>query len=181
MLIMLVAPEGLYWRVRQAVRARAERRAAPARAVTLPPMDTTPASAPTSTVLLEVRAVSKAFIGLQALSEVSFDVREREILGVIGPNGAGKTTLFNVLNGFLVPDRGDVRFRGEPVTGLRPSALCRRGLGRTFQVARTFPHLTVLENVMVGAFARTGAVDTYVRTGAVRRARGEGEIGRAHV
>jgi branched-chain amino acid transport system permease protein len=109
-------------------------------------------------VLLEVRGVSKAFIGLQAHSEVSFEVREREILGVIGPNGAGKTTLFNVLNGFLVPDRGDVRFLDEGVTGLRPSALCRRGVGRTFQVVRTFPRLTVLENVMVGAFVRERAV-----------------------
>jgi ABC-type branched-subunit amino acid transport system ATPase component len=89
---------------------------------------------------------------------VSFEVREREILGVIGPNGAGKTTLFNVLNGFLIPDAGDVRLGGEIVTGLRPSALCRRGVGRTFQVVRTFPRLTVLENVMVGAFVRTGGV-----------------------
>jgi branched-chain amino acid transport system permease protein len=63
-----------------------------------------------------------------------------------------------VLNGFLVPDRGEVRFLGEAVTGLRPSALCRRGIGRTFQVVRTFPHLTVLENVMVGAFVRERAV-----------------------
>jgi branched-chain amino acid transport system permease protein len=102
--------------------------------------------------------VSKSFIGLQALSDVGFEVREREILGVIGPNGAGKTTLFNVLNGFLTPDRGEVRFLGEPVTGQRPSALCRRGLGRTFQVVRTFPRLTVLENVMVGAFVRERAV-----------------------
>jgi branched-chain amino acid transport system permease protein len=77
---------------------------------------------------------------------------------VIGPNGAGKTTLFNVLNGFLVPDRGEVRLRGERVTGLRPSALCRRGLGRTFQVVRTFPRLSVLENVMVGAFVHARAV-----------------------
>src|SRR5262249_62363498 len=85
---------------------------------------------------------SKSFLGLQALSDVSFDVREREILGVIGPNGAGKTTLFNVLNGFLVPDRGEVRLLGEAVTGLLPSALCRRGVGRTFQVVRTFAHLS---------------------------------------
>jgi ABC-type branched-subunit amino acid transport system ATPase component len=98
--------------------------------------------------------VSKAFLGLHALSDVSFDVRTGEILGVIGPNGAGKTTLFNVLNGFLVPERGDVRFAGEPITGLRPSAICRRGVGRTFQVVRTFPEMTVIENVMVGAFVR---------------------------
>jgi ABC-type branched-subunit amino acid transport system ATPase component/ABC-type branched-subunit amino acid transport system permease subunit len=152
MLIMIAAPEGLYWRVHQAIRSRAGRGAAGARPVIVPAADATIASAPIGTVLLEVRDVSKAFIGLQALSEVSFDAREREILGVIGPNGAGKTTLFNVLNGFLVPDRGTVRFRGEAVTGLRPSALCRRGLGRTFQVVRTFPRLSVLENVMVGAF-----------------------------
>jgi branched-chain amino acid transport system permease protein len=109
-------------------------------------------------VILEARGVSKSFLGLQALADVSFDVREREILGVIGPNGAGKTTLFNVLNGFLAPDRGEVRFRGEAVGALRPSALCRRGVGRTFQVVRTFPRLTILENVMVGAFVREAAV-----------------------
>jgi ABC-type branched-subunit amino acid transport system ATPase component len=72
---------------------------------------------------------------------------------VIGPNGAGKTTLFNVLNGFLLADRGEVRYRGQRISGLRPSGICRRGIGRTFQVVRTFPQMTVLENVMVGAFA----------------------------
>jgi len=158
MLIMIYAPEGLYWRVRQLIRSRAGRGAAATRPAIAPPLDDAGTSAPTASVLLEVRGVSKAFIGLQALSEVSFEVREREILGVIGPNGAGKTTLFNVLNGFLLPDAGGVRWRGEAVTGLRPSALCRRGLGRTFQVVRTFPHLSVLENVMVGAFVRERAV-----------------------
>jgi branched-chain amino acid transport system permease protein len=157
--IMLYAPEGLYWKVRQAFRSRARRGGDATRpAIVAPPVEDGVASAPTATVLLEVRGVSKAFIGLQALAEVGFEVRQREILGVIGPNGAGKTTLFNVLNGFLVPDRGEVRFLGEAVTGLRPSALCRRGIGRTFQVVRTFPHLTVLENVMVGAFVRERAV-----------------------
>jgi branched-chain amino acid transport system permease protein len=84
---------------------------------------------------------------------VSFSVSTGEILGVIGPNGAGKTTLFNVLNGFLQPDAGQIRYRGRPIHGLRPSAICGRGIGRTFQVVRTFPQLTVLDNVMVGAFA----------------------------
>jgi len=158
MLITLYAPEGLYWRVRQAIRARAARRGVEtARPAVVAPAEDA-AGAPSDKVLLEVRGVSKSFIGLQALSDVSFDVREREILGVIGPNGAGKTTLFNVLNGFLVPERGEVRFLGEAATGFSPSALCRRGLGRTFQVPRTFPHLTVLENVMVGAFVRASAV-----------------------
>jgi len=158
-LIMMYAPEGLYWRVRQAVRGRAARGVEPARPVhAVASSEDRAAVAPAGDVLLDVRGVSKAFIGLQALSDVSLDVREREILGVIGPNGAGKTTLFNVLNGFLVPDGGEVRFLGEVVTGLKPSALCRRGVGRTFQVVRTFPHLTVLENVMVGAFVRDRAV-----------------------
>jgi branched-chain amino acid transport system permease protein len=157
MAIMIYAPEGLYWRVRQALRGRAGGEAArPAIAAGPESAETT--SGPSRTILLDVRGVSKSFLGLQALSDVSFHVREREILGVIGPNGAGKTTLFNVLNGFLVPDRGEVRFRGQPVTGLRPSALCRLGVGRTFQVARTFPRLTILENVMVGAFVREAAV-----------------------
>ena len=159
MLITLYAPEGLYWRVRQAIRARTARRGVEAaRPAVVAPAEDAAAGAPTDKVLLEVRGVSKSFIGLQALSDVSFDVREREILGVIGPNGAGKTTLFNVLNGFLVPERGEVRFLGVAATGFSPSALCRRGLGRTFQVPRTFPHLTVLENVMVGAFVRASAV-----------------------
>ena len=159
MLIMIGAPDGLYWRVHQLIRSRAARGAAASRPAIVPAGgDAAVASAPAGGVLLEVRDVGKAFIGLQALSDVGFDVREHEILGVIGPNGAGKTTLFNVLNGFLVPDRGEVRLRGESVTGLRPSALCRRGLGRTFQVVRTFPRLSVLENVMVGAFVHARAV-----------------------
>jgi ABC-type branched-subunit amino acid transport system ATPase component len=178
MLIMLYAPEGLYWRLQQALRARAGRGAAGVRPAIAAPSDATAPSAPIGAVLLEVRDVSKAFIGLQALSEVGFDVREREILGVIGPNGAGKTTLFNVLNGFLVPERGTVRLCGETVTGLRPSALCRRGLGRTFQVVRTFPRLSVLENVMVGAFvhvravrrARATAADALAQVGMADRA-----------
>jgi len=166
--IMMYAPEGLYWRVRQLVRGRDAPREtggpvampAPVAATTTPP--------PAGDVLLEVRGVSRSFLGLQALSDVSFEVREGEILGVIGPNGAGKTTLFNVLNGFLVPDAGEVRLRGARVTGLRPSEVCVRGVGRTFQVVRTFPHLTVLENVMVGAFVRAGAV--HVARGMARSA-----------
>jgi branched-chain amino acid transport system permease protein len=157
-LFMMYAPEGLYWRVRQVFRSR--RGGETARPpITLAESDAPAPAGPAGRVLLDVRGVSRSFIGLQALSDVGFEVREREILGVIGPNGAGKTTLFNVLNGFLTPDRGEVRFLGEVVTGQRPSALCRRGLGRTFQVVRTFPRLTVLENVMVGAFVRERGAD----------------------
>ena len=152
MAIMMWAPEGLFWRLRR-------RPASVARATPVVPAAATaeaPAAAP-GPVQLEVRGISKAFIGLQALADVSFEVREGEILGIIGPNGAGKTTLFNVLNGFLLPDRGEFRWLGQPITALRPHLICRRGIGRTFQVVRFFPHLTVLENVMVGAFAHGDA------------------------
>jgi branched-chain amino acid transport system permease protein len=148
MAIMMWAPEGLFWRLRR-------RPVSVARATPMAGAAATaeaPAAAP-GPVRLEVRGISRAFIGLQALADVSFDVREGEILGIIGPNGAGKTTLFNVLNGFLLPDRGEVRWLDAPITGLRPHLVCRRGIGRTFQVVRFFPHLTVRENVMVGAFA----------------------------
>ena len=174
-LVILFAPEGLYWRlVSLAANRRARAATAPATAGSAPataapvaairltpiPMDATarPALA-RGAALLEVRSVSKSFLGVRALDEVRFAVRAGEILGVIGPNGAGKTTLFNVLNGFLPPDAGEVRHRDARVSGLRPSAICRRGIGRTFQVVRSFPHLTVLENVMVGAFVREPAVE----------------------
>jgi ABC-type branched-subunit amino acid transport system ATPase component/ABC-type branched-subunit amino acid transport system permease subunit len=153
MAIIMFAPEGLFWRLRR--RPAPAARVAPAAAA--PAAAESPAPAAPGPVALEVRGISKAFIGLQALSDVSFGVREGELLGIIGPNGAGKTTLFNVLNGFLLPDRGEVRWLGAPITGLRPHAICRRGIGRTFQVVRVFPHLTVLENVMVGAFAHRDA------------------------
>ncbi|MGH7319595.1 MAG: ABC transporter ATP-binding protein [Candidatus Rokuibacteriota bacterium] len=105
--------------------------------------------------LLEVIGVEKRFGGLQALAGVSFSVEAGEIVGLIGPNGAGKTTLFHLVSGFLAPDAGDVRFSDEPTLGLRPHALCQRGLARTFQIVKPFHGLTVLENVRVGALART--------------------------
>ena len=104
--------------------------------------------------LLRVDGVSKVFGGLRAVHRVSFDLAEGEILGLIGPNGAGKTTLFNVVSGFMRPDEGAVTYRGESLAGLRPHAICRRGMVRTFQIARPFLRLTVLENVVVGALER---------------------------
>ena len=154
--VMLFAPEGIYWRLRGLRPARRAAEVPAAVAVTTRRIDTSVAGRPRverGATLLEVRGVSRAFLGLRALDDVSFTVTTGEILGVIGPNGAGKTTLFNVLNGFLACDAGEVRYRGEAIHGLRPSAICRRGIGRTFQVVRTFPQLTVIENVMVGAFA----------------------------
>jgi branched-chain amino acid transport system permease protein len=157
-LVILFAPEGVYWRFRAFRPSRAGD--APTESAPAAIVAGAAGRAPVApgAALLDVREVSKAFLGLHALEDVSFTVRAREILGVIGPNGAGKTTLFNVLNGFLSPDAGEVRYRDEPITGLRPNAICRRGVGRTFQVVRTFPHLTVLENVLVGAFVHERAL-----------------------
>jgi len=104
--------------------------------------------------LLEVRGIGKRFGGLQAVRDLSFQMARGEVLGLIGPNGAGKTTVFNLLSGFLAPDAGDVRFDGRSLAGLKPHAICRLGLARTFQIVRPFPHLSVLDNVRVGALAR---------------------------
>ncbi|HEY4251012.1 MAG TPA: ABC transporter ATP-binding protein [Roseomonas sp.] len=106
--------------------------------------------------LLEVQNVSKRFGGVQANSEVSFDVEAGEILGLIGPNGAGKTSLFNSIAGEVTPDAGEIRLDGRRVSGLGPLECTRRGIARTFQVVRSFDSMTVRENVMVGAFARLG-------------------------
>jgi branched-chain amino acid transport system ATP-binding protein len=106
-------------------------------------------------VLLDVRHVSKRFGGLQALTAVSLAVAEREILGLIGPNGAGKTTLFGVLSGFVTPDAGRVSLDGRECVGLAPYEICRLGVARTFQIVQPFPALSVVDNVMVGAFNRT--------------------------
>jgi branched-chain amino acid transport system ATP-binding protein len=105
-------------------------------------------------VLLEVEGLSKHFGGVQAVRELSFQVREGEILGVIGPNGSGKTTTFHLITGFHRPDRGHVRFKGEEITGLPPYAVCARGLCRTFQVAKPFPDISVHRNVLMGALLR---------------------------
>ncbi len=92
------------------------------------------------------------FGGLAALSGVSFQVAPGQIVGLIGPNGAGKTTLFNVVSGLVRPDRGAVRFRGAPITGLAPFRIARLGIARTFQLVRILPSLTVTQNVLVGLY-----------------------------
>jgi len=102
-------------------------------------------------MILEVKDVTKRFGGLQALTDVTFDLTAGEILGLIGPNGAGKTTLFNVINGVFPPDSGKVIFRGEDITRLPSYEVARRGLARAYQVVRPLSDLTVRENVMVGA------------------------------
>jgi branched-chain amino acid transport system ATP-binding protein len=101
--------------------------------------------------LLSLQRVSKRFRGLVAVDAVSFEVAAGELFAVIGPNGAGKTTLFNMIAGAVAPDGGSITFAGEPIGGLPPDAICRRGIGRTFQIVRPFPALTVENNVIVGA------------------------------
>jgi branched-chain amino acid transport system ATP-binding protein len=102
-------------------------------------------------MILQVTNVVKRFGGLQALTDVSFDLPEGQILGLIGPNGAGKTTLFNVINGIYTPDEGRVVFQGKDVTGKKPYDVARMGMARTHQIVRPLNELTVRENVVVGA------------------------------
>ncbi|KPD26263.1 ABC transporter ATP-binding protein [Thermus scotoductus] len=101
--------------------------------------------------VLEVIRVSKRFLGLQALKEVSLHLEEGEILAVIGPNGAGKSTLLNLLSGLLRPDSGRILFQGQDITHLPPEARTHLGLGRAFQIVQPLPELTVRENLLVGA------------------------------
>jgi branched-chain amino acid transport system ATP-binding protein len=104
--------------------------------------------------------VSKFFRGLKAVSGVDLTIRSGEIVGLIGPNGAGKSTFFNVITGFYTPDEGEIRFAGERISAIRlPHRVIRRGIGRTFQIVKPFGNVTVLENVVVGAFCRTRDLD----------------------
>jgi len=158
-LVILLAPEGIVPHLREALRRRRAEGTAGAAASTVlaavhqPPAMTGHAHRTVSEeVVLKVEGLSRAFGGLKAVEDVSFDVRKGEVLGIIGPNGAGKTTLFNLLNGFLLPNAGQVIWANENLVGMRPNAICRRGIGRTFQVVRPFQRMTVLQNVVVGAF-----------------------------
>jgi len=109
-----------------------------------------------SVPLLAVRDATKLYGGVAAVQGVTFDVRPGEILGLIGPNGAGKTTLVNLVTGVVPPSRGEITFRGQRLNGLRPHAIGRMGIARTFQIVRPFANLSVLENVAVGAMYGAG-------------------------
>ncbi|WPB55514.1 branched-chain amino acid ABC transporter ATP-binding protein/permease [Xylophilus sp. GOD-11R] len=158
--VILLAPEGLFWKVRDRLR-----RPAPEPARQPDAADRAPAAAPmsprrappTGEVILEVRNIGKTFGGLRAVHDVSFSVQRGMILGIIGPNGAGKTTLFNLLNGFIRPNQGQVLLKGVDMAGRKPHVLCAAGVGRTFQVMRPFMRLSVAENVKVGAYVRAGS------------------------
>jgi branched-chain amino acid transport system ATP-binding protein len=104
--------------------------------------------------LLEVRNVSKLFGGLAASSDVSFTIEKGEILGLIGPNGAGKTTLFNIVDGFYPPTKGQVLFKGQVISGMKPHQICKLGIARTFQVVKPLQRMSVLDNVIASAFLR---------------------------
>lgn len=165
--VILAAPDGIFWNLRDWLMKRgwykrpgseglapaAVGADTPAKVRQLSSMRRAGAPAPSGgATMLEVSGVSKQFGGLRALDNVTLSVTEGSILGIIGPNGAGKTTLFNVLNGFMGADGGEIRFEGECLMGMKPHQVCARGIGRTFQVVRAFPRMSILENVVVGAF-----------------------------
>jgi branched-chain amino acid transport system ATP-binding protein len=105
--------------------------------------------------ILEGETVTKHFGGLAALHHVDFDINEGEVVGLIGPNGAGKTTLFNLISGSLPTTAGEIRYKGERITGLKPCQICRKGVARTFQSAKLFAGLTVFENALAAALFGT--------------------------
>jgi branched-chain amino acid transport system permease protein len=153
-LVILLAPEGVFWRVRDRFSP------APARSRAIPTVPGSwqrvgvprPHGPAISGPLLRVQRLSKSFGGLRAVEDVAFEVEQGALLGIIGPNGAGKTTLFNLLNGFLRPDQGQIVFAGTDLVGLKPNQICRLGIGRTFQTVRPFARMSVLHNTVVGAY-----------------------------
>ena len=167
--VILLAPEGLFWRVRDIWRRRqldqtaSEETDEPTIAtVTHLPIPPRQRQSTNEDVVLEVRNLSRAFGGLKAVQNVSFKLHRNEILGIIGPNGAGKTTLFNLLNGFLRPDGGEVLLEGRDMFARKPHELCEAGVARTFQIMRPFPRMSISDNVVVGAYVRA-KTDTEVR------------------
>jgi ABC-type branched-subunit amino acid transport system ATPase component/ABC-type branched-subunit amino acid transport system permease subunit len=159
-IIILAAPEGIFWRVRdrffppQTPAPEDVPEPAKVPATVAAPDEPRPPVQP-GPPLLVLDNVSRHFGGLRAVDGVSLTVDEGPIHGIIGPNGAGKTTLFNVINGFLAPTTGSISFRGESLVGMKPNRICRAGVGRTFQIVRAFPRMTMMQNVVVGAFVAT--------------------------
>jgi branched-chain amino acid transport system permease protein len=177
--VILLAPEGLFWKIRDFWRKRS---AAPAAARPETPHVAAASSAEliplrpkrsagTGDVVLDVRNLSRSFGGLKAVQDVSFKLRQNEILGIIGPNGAGKTTLFNLLNGFLRPGTGEILLDGREMSGRKPHELCEAGIGRTFQIMRPFLRMSISDNVVVGAYvrAKTDAEAKQLATDAIAR------------
>jgi len=175
--IILAAPDGLYWTLRDRLfRPKASAPIPPSRARTHAAVGV----ASSGTTLISVDNLSKSFGGLRAVSNVSFTIGHGEILGIIGPNGAGKTTLFNVLNGVLPADEGTATLAGESMLGKKVHQVCRMGVGRTFQVVRSFPRLPLIDNVIVGAYG-AGLSDREAADEAIRALYRTGLAGQAGV
>ena len=168
--VILLAPEGLFWKIRDIWRRRqlehappeADEAAATATVTQLPVTARRDRPAAAEDVILEVRNLSRAFGGLKAVQDVSFKLKRNEILGIIGPNGAGKTTVFNLLNGFLRPDGGEILLEGRDMFARKPHQLCEAGVARTFQIMRPFQRMSISDNVVVGAYVRA-KTDTQAR------------------
>jgi branched-chain amino acid transport system permease protein len=165
-LVMLLRPQGLAGRRTSPIapddtdEVTAIEPSPPARVETIPGWlreQIVPAAAAREAAILEVQGLTKRFGGVVALHEVDLVVPRGGIIGLIGPNGAGKTTFFNVVTGLVRPDGGRLTFDGASLVGLRPNAIVARGIARTFQSIRLFPHMTVLENVLVGEHCRLAA------------------------
>jgi branched-chain amino acid transport system ATP-binding protein len=130
------------------------------------------------TALLRAAGLAKSFRGLKAVAGASFEIEDGRISALIGPNGAGKTTVFNLIAGVYAPDAGTIHFRGRAIHGLRPDQVCTAGIGRTFQLVKPFPQLSVVDNVIVGALlveprvaaARTAALAILDQLGLAARA-----------
>jgi branched-chain amino acid transport system permease protein len=148
--IMLASPDGLFWTIRDRFFRPRAPAPLPAALASAAPVTAKPVEG--GGPLLKVHGLSRSFGGLRAVSQVGFEVNAGEILGIIGPNGAGKTTLFNLLNGVLGSDEGTAVLDGQSMLGRKVHAVCRMGVGRTFQVVRSFPRLPLLDNVIVGAY-----------------------------
>ncbi|MEO8157429.1 MAG: branched-chain amino acid ABC transporter ATP-binding protein/permease [Betaproteobacteria bacterium] len=178
--VILLAPEGVFWKVKDMItRRRATQAPAGTRAGAVVAALPARSRHADGAIVFEVRNASKAFGGIRAVRDVSLQVRQGEILGIIGPNGAGKTTLFNLLNGFIRVDAGRILLEGRDIAGRRPYEICAAGVGRTFQVVRPFRRLSVLDNVVVGAYvnastdaqARRVALEALAQVGLQNEAR----------
>jgi len=152
--MMMYAQEGLFPKLREWLLRGRDEVLKPSAVDAPPALTEQTARVVGDEVVLRVSGLSKSFGGLKAVSDVSFEVKQGEVLGVIGPNGAGKTTMFNLLNGFIRADAGRVEYGGHNLVGMAPNKVCALGVGRTFQVVRPFPRMSVLHNVVVGAYVR---------------------------
>lgn len=161
--VILLAREGVFWKLRDVLAQRGL--IAASRPISIPEIAEPVGArfeikaADGGDELLRINHLSKTFGGLQAVSDVNLAVRRGEILGVIGPNGAGKTTLFNLINGFIAADDGEVVFSGQRVSGKKPNRICAAGIGRTFQVVKPFNRMSIADNVIIGAYVHADSLD----------------------